>query len=171
MPHRLLGAAPAPVDDVIARVARDAPLERRAQTYVHGGGVLLHGGECGGCEDHRRLAGSLCRDGASELGERAVELQQLFVDSIRSSRRGWQPESEEDEPAAEALLELLDLTEVADVRIEACRKEREGLAIEQRHVGCGCEARREPIGSGALFRRDRPDRHDRIFPLITLRKR
>ena len=102
VPHRLLGAAP--VDDVIARVARDAPLERRPQADVHGGGMLRHGGEGSGREDHTRLTGGLSRHRPSELGERAVELQ--LVDRIGSSRGRWQPESEEDEPAAEALLEL-----------------------------------------------------------------
>ena len=122
-----------------------------------------------GREDHARLTGGLSRHRASELGERAVELQ--LVDRIGSSRGRWQPESEEDEPAAEALLELVDLTEVAQVRFQAGGEECEGLAIEQRDVGCCREARRELIASGALFRRDRPDRHDGIFPLASLRKR
>ena len=125
---------------------------------MHGGVEEVEGREGSRREDHAWLAGRPAGDGASELGQGVLQVDvshHLARDGRERDAEGQQRHA----AMADAPLELVDLRAAGDLRVDLAREQREGIPVEQLHVRRLGQRRRDPVTSGSLLCRDRPDSH------------
>src|SRR6476620_12011219 len=119
------------IDDMVALVGVDAPLQRSVDAYVDRRNVVAQAEKRAGSKDHAGRARSLAQDRAAKLRERAPELELRYRESGTGADHG---EAEPDgiQAAADPFFQVCQVGNVSELIPGQARKR---LEIEQRHPG------------------------------------